>query len=140
MGIKAVSAPILASETAVGYWRGSTILAWQLWFVFILTPVSFLLIIYHRVACGIMIGLSSILSFPLLQLLWIAHLTVVLTNTEADITLYNVLLLRPLSLHCSSSSQCVSVTRVPDFTCDPAHPTMISSAHTTFSSKSGKHE
>lgn len=31
MGIKAVSAPILASETAVGYWRGSTILAWQLW-------------------------------------------------------------------------------------------------------------
>ncbi|KAL3589857.1 hypothetical protein FPOAC2_12038 [Fusarium poae] len=39
MGIKAVSAPILASETAVGYWRGSTILAWQLW-----------------VACGIMIG------------------------------------------------------------------------------------
>lgn len=42
MGIKAVSAPILASETAVGYWRGSTILAWQLWFVFIFTPVSFL--------------------------------------------------------------------------------------------------
>ncbi|KAF4981998.1 hypothetical protein FDECE_17595 [Fusarium decemcellulare] len=39
MGIKAVSAPILASETAVGYWRGSTVLAWQLW-----------------VACGIMIG------------------------------------------------------------------------------------
>ncbi|KAF5019721.1 hypothetical protein F66182_8264 [Fusarium sp. NRRL 66182] len=39
MGIKAVSAPILASETAVGYWRGSTILAWQLW-----------------VACGIMVG------------------------------------------------------------------------------------
>ncbi|KPM41126.1 hypothetical protein AK830_g5433 [Neonectria ditissima] len=39
MGIKAVSAPILASETAVGHWRGSTILAWQLW-----------------VACGIMIG------------------------------------------------------------------------------------
>ncbi|KAF4417406.1 myo-inositol transport ITR1 [Fusarium acutatum] len=39
MGIKAVSTPILASETAVGYWRGSTILAWQLW-----------------VACGIMIG------------------------------------------------------------------------------------
>ncbi|KAH7245821.1 major facilitator superfamily domain-containing protein [Fusarium tricinctum] len=39
MGIRAFSAPILASETAVGYWRGSTILAWQLW-----------------VACGIMIG------------------------------------------------------------------------------------
>lgn len=40
MGIKAVSAPILASETAVGYWRGSTILAWQLWFVFIFTRVN----------------------------------------------------------------------------------------------------
>ncbi|RSL61874.1 hypothetical protein CEP53_004929 [Fusarium sp. AF-6] len=39
MGIKAVSAPILASETAVGYWRCSTILAWQPW-----------------VACGTMIG------------------------------------------------------------------------------------
>lgn len=33
MGIKAVSTPILASETAVGYWRGSAILAWQLWYV-----------------------------------------------------------------------------------------------------------
>lgn len=31
MGIKAVSTPILASETAVGYWRGTSILAWQLW-------------------------------------------------------------------------------------------------------------
>lgn len=31
MGIKAVSTPILASESAVGFWRGSTILAWQLW-------------------------------------------------------------------------------------------------------------
>ncbi|KAM5341685.1 hypothetical protein ACJ41O_014716 [Fusarium nematophilum] len=41
MGIKAVSAPILASETAVGYWRGSTMLAWQLW-----------------VACGIMGGFA----------------------------------------------------------------------------------
>ncbi|KAK8065967.1 sugar transporter [Apiospora hydei] len=30
MGIKAVSTPILASETAVGFWRGSSILAWQL--------------------------------------------------------------------------------------------------------------
>ncbi|KAI0015312.1 hypothetical protein F4780DRAFT_90202 [Xylariomycetidae sp. FL0641] len=34
MGIKAVSTPILASETAVGYWRGSSILAWQLWVSF----------------------------------------------------------------------------------------------------------
>ncbi|KAI1099970.1 hypothetical protein F4804DRAFT_349004 [Jackrogersella minutella] len=34
MGIKAVSTPILASETAVGFWRGSSILAWQLWVAF----------------------------------------------------------------------------------------------------------
>ncbi|KAI0429981.1 sugar transporter-domain-containing protein [Xylaria sp. FL1042] len=34
MGIKAVSTPILASETAVGYWRGTSILAWQLWVAF----------------------------------------------------------------------------------------------------------
>ncbi|KAF9872822.1 hypothetical protein CkaCkLH20_09685 [Colletotrichum karsti] len=31
MGLKAVSTPILASETAVGFWRGTSILAWQLW-------------------------------------------------------------------------------------------------------------
>ncbi|EGR48913.1 uncharacterized protein TRIREDRAFT_26160, partial [Trichoderma reesei QM6a] len=34
MGIKAVSTPILAGETAVGFWRGSAILAWQLWVAF----------------------------------------------------------------------------------------------------------
>ncbi|PNY23417.1 polyol transporter [Tolypocladium capitatum] len=34
MGIKAVSTTILASETAVGFWRGSAILAWQLWVAF----------------------------------------------------------------------------------------------------------
>ena len=34
MGIKAVSTPILASETAVGFWRGTAILAWQLWVAF----------------------------------------------------------------------------------------------------------
>ncbi|KAH8174787.1 sugar transporter domain-containing protein [Sarocladium implicatum] len=34
MGIKAVSTPILASETAVGFWRGSSVLAWQLWVAF----------------------------------------------------------------------------------------------------------
>jgi hypothetical protein len=39
MGIKAISAPILASESASGFWRGSILLTWQLW-----------------VACGIMIG------------------------------------------------------------------------------------
>lgn len=31
MGIKAVSTPILASETAIQFWRGSFVLAWQLW-------------------------------------------------------------------------------------------------------------
>ena len=36
MGVKAVSTPILASETAVGFWRGSAILAWQLWYVRVL--------------------------------------------------------------------------------------------------------
>ncbi|OTA61573.1 hypothetical protein K449DRAFT_331114 [Hypoxylon sp. EC38] len=46
MGVKAVSTPILASETAVGFWRGSSILAWQLW-------VSF----------GIMMGFAFNLAF-----------------------------------------------------------------------------
>ncbi len=32
--MKAVSTPILASETAVGFWRGTSILAWQLWVAF----------------------------------------------------------------------------------------------------------
>ncbi|KAJ3495355.1 hypothetical protein NLG97_g3450 [Lecanicillium saksenae] len=45
MGIKAVSATILASECAVGFWRGSTILAWQLWVAFgIMTGFAFNLI------------------------------------------------------------------------------------------------
>ncbi|PON22028.1 hypothetical protein TGAM01_v209098 [Trichoderma gamsii] len=46
MGIKAVSTPILAGETAVGFWRGSAILLWQLW-----------------VAFGIMIGFAFNLLF-----------------------------------------------------------------------------
>ncbi|KAK8127187.1 MFS general substrate transporter [Apiospora sp. TS-2023a] len=46
MGIKAVSTPILASETAIRFWRGSFLLAWQLW-----------------VACGIMFGLLLNLIF-----------------------------------------------------------------------------
>ncbi|KAK7957326.1 glycosyl hydrolase [Apiospora aurea] len=46
MGIKAVSTPILASETAIRFWRGSFLLAWQLW-----------------VACGLMIGLLLNLIF-----------------------------------------------------------------------------
>ncbi|WYZ34106.1 hypothetical protein EsH8_I_000382 [Colletotrichum jinshuiense] len=46
MGLKAVSTPILASETAVGFWRGTSILAWQLW-----------------VAAGMMIGFAFNLIF-----------------------------------------------------------------------------
>ncbi|KAI0827796.1 MFS general substrate transporter [Hypoxylon sp. FL0890] len=46
MGVKAVSTPILASESAVGFWRGSSILAWQLW-----------------VAFGIMMGFAFNLAF-----------------------------------------------------------------------------
>ncbi|OLN96088.1 putative polyol transporter 2-like protein 2 [Colletotrichum chlorophyti] len=46
MGLKAVSTPILASETAVGFWRGTSILAWQLW-----------------VAAGMMIGFGFNLVF-----------------------------------------------------------------------------
>ncbi|KAI1845763.1 hypothetical protein JX266_008128 [Neoarthrinium moseri] len=42
MGIKAVNTPMLASECAVGYWRGTSVMAWQLW-----------------VACGIMVGFAS---------------------------------------------------------------------------------
>ncbi|KAM5364138.1 hypothetical protein ACJZ2D_011639 [Fusarium nematophilum] len=34
MGLKAVTAPILAAETAVEYWRGSFVLTWQLWVSF----------------------------------------------------------------------------------------------------------
>jgi MFS family permease len=32
MGLKATSTPILAAETAVGSWRGSSVLLWQLWY------------------------------------------------------------------------------------------------------------
>lgn len=31
MGLKASSTPILAAETAVSLWRGSSALCWQLW-------------------------------------------------------------------------------------------------------------
>ncbi|KAK8079406.1 hypothetical protein PG997_007224 [Apiospora hydei] len=46
MGMKAVSTPILSSETSIRFWRGSFLLAWQLW-----------------VACGIMVGLLLNLIF-----------------------------------------------------------------------------
>lgn len=54
MGIKAVSAPVLASETAVRFWRGSIVLAWQLWYVASL--YSRILSNTCRVACGILMG------------------------------------------------------------------------------------
>ncbi len=61
MGIKAVSTPILASETAVGFWRGTSILAWQLWQVQSLShgQCSNQPLTSHwddRVAFGIMMG------------------------------------------------------------------------------------
>ncbi|KAH7312599.1 hypothetical protein B0I35DRAFT_481042 [Stachybotrys elegans] len=34
MGMKAISAPILASESAIGFWRGSILITWQLWVAF----------------------------------------------------------------------------------------------------------
>ncbi|KAF4958984.1 hypothetical protein FSARC_10887 [Fusarium sarcochroum] len=34
MGLKATSTPILAAETAIGSWRGSSVLLWQLWVAF----------------------------------------------------------------------------------------------------------
>jgi MFS family permease len=34
MGLKAASTPILASESAVAFWRGSAALCWQLWVAF----------------------------------------------------------------------------------------------------------
>ncbi|KAI1472691.1 uncharacterized protein F4812DRAFT_21467 [Daldinia caldariorum] len=47
MGLKACSTPILAAETAVGFWRGSFILAWQLWVAFgIMVGFAFNLIFY----------------------------------------------------------------------------------------------
>jgi MFS family permease len=59
MGIKAVSTPILASETAIRFWRGSFVLAWQLWCAHIpLRYVStlFRILTLTRVSFGIMIG------------------------------------------------------------------------------------
>lgn len=37
MGIKAVSAPILASEISFAQWRGSSVLMWQLWYFILLS-------------------------------------------------------------------------------------------------------
>ncbi|KAI1410458.1 MFS general substrate transporter [Hypoxylon sp. FL1857] len=64
MGVKAVSTPILASETAVGFWRGSSILAWQLWVAFgIMMGFAFNLAFYK--ASSNKLSLQLILGAPL---------------------------------------------------------------------------
>ncbi|KAI0138955.1 MFS general substrate transporter [Hypoxylon sp. NC0597] len=64
MGVKAVSTPILASETAVGFWRGSSILAWQLWVAFgIMMGFAFNLAFYK--ASSPKLSLQLILGAPL---------------------------------------------------------------------------
>ncbi|KAL2752087.1 hypothetical protein ACRALDRAFT_1078170 [Sodiomyces alcalophilus JCM 7366] len=72
MGIKAVSTPILASETAVGFWRGTSILAWQLWVAFgIAVGFAFNLIFYtaeDRTAFALVMGAPLVPSLMLLVL------------------------------------------------------------------------
>ncbi|KAI6294441.1 hypothetical protein MCOR03_005793 [Pyricularia oryzae] len=65
MGIKAVSTPILASEASVGFWRGTSILAWQLWVAFGIMMGFILNIVFHA-ACGDNqdLALSLILAGP----------------------------------------------------------------------------
>jgi hypothetical protein len=65
MGIKAVSTPILASETAVGFWRGSSVLAWQLWYVNCRWKAHYSedTADRDRVAFGIMLGFAFNLVF-----------------------------------------------------------------------------
>jgi MFS family permease len=68
MGIKAVSTPILAGETAVGFWRGSAILLWQLWYAMNLNlPFDLFTDKTPRVAFGIMIGFAFNLLFTKAQ-------------------------------------------------------------------------
>ncbi|KAI1132243.1 sugar transporter-domain-containing protein [Nemania abortiva] len=67
MGVKAVSTPILASETAIRFWRGSFVLAWQLW-------VSF----------GIMIGFAF-------NLIFASVVQRVYPNTNHDLTVALIL-------------------------------------------------
>ncbi|KAI0446313.1 sugar transporter-domain-containing protein [Xylaria telfairii] len=75
MGIKAVSTPILASETAVGYWRGTSILAWQLWVAFgIAMGFAFNLIFYtaenDAIVKGLILGAPFVPSIFLLVSLY----------------------------------------------------------------------
>ncbi|KAI0173450.1 hypothetical protein GGR52DRAFT_571961 [Hypoxylon sp. FL1284] len=75
MGLKAVSTPILASETAIGYWRGSFILAWQLWVAFgIMIGFAFNLIFYSTkndwLAFQLILGAPFVPSIFLMVGLW----------------------------------------------------------------------
>ncbi|CAJ2504792.1 Uu.00g121860.m01.CDS01 [Anthostomella pinea] len=75
MGVKAVSTPILASETAIGYWRGSSILAWQLWVAFgIMMGFAFNLIFYtannHKLSLQLILGAPMVPCIFLLVGLW----------------------------------------------------------------------
>ncbi|KAI0436780.1 hypothetical protein F4803DRAFT_556668 [Xylaria telfairii] len=82
MGIKAVSTPILASETAIRFWRGSFVLAWQLWVSFgIMIGFIFNLIfaaIVHRIygdnnselTVSLILGAPLIFSLFMLWAVW----------------------------------------------------------------------
>ncbi|KAI2628465.1 hypothetical protein GGR54DRAFT_345421 [Hypoxylon sp. NC1633] len=75
MGLKAVSTPILASETAVGFWRGSFILAWQLWVAFgIMIGFAFNLIFYNassdKLSLQLILGAPFVPSIFLMIGLW----------------------------------------------------------------------
>ncbi|XXG95821.1 hypothetical protein Hte_002092 [Hypoxylon texense] len=75
MGLKAVSTPILASETAIGFWRGSAILAWQLWVAFgIMVGFAFNLIFSKaaddRLALRLILGAPLVPSIFLMIGLW----------------------------------------------------------------------
>ncbi|KAI1374386.1 hypothetical protein F4677DRAFT_447380 [Hypoxylon crocopeplum] len=75
MGIKAVSTPILASETAVGFWRGSFILAWQLWVAFgIMMGFAFNLAFYkassNKLSLQLILGAPFVPSIFLMIGLW----------------------------------------------------------------------
>ncbi|KAI2636758.1 sugar transporter-domain-containing protein [Xylaria nigripes] len=72
MGLKAVSTPILASETAVRYWRGTSILAWQLWVAFgIATGFAFNLIFYGARRNNRSLVVSLILGAPLVPAIFL---------------------------------------------------------------------
>ncbi|KAF7524145.1 hypothetical protein G7054_g11524 [Neopestalotiopsis clavispora] len=76
MGIKAVSTPILASETAIQFWRGSFVLAWQLWVAFgIMLGFAFNLITTtafpdNDLTLGLILGAPVIPALLLIGALW----------------------------------------------------------------------